>query len=215
MEMQSSPIRWFDVRPADLKDVTFEQLSARFRGEVVAALVTHLESLNGAVIILLAPVGSVFCYPVMSEELYFHRDNRIDWGANADRNRAYAQELRRAKIKKADPQARLFGNFDRECGSRGRSVPSLSADMGYLESYRLRSFGFDKSYEVAVRHYLERVFDQLGHWAFVPFPESERVTDFEWKQNSFDYWLLTGQPQSMAFLSDSDAQSANNSRFRD
>ncbi|MDQ1314312.1 MAG: hypothetical protein QG662_421 [Pseudomonadota bacterium] len=202
MENFSSSIRWFELQPKDLKGLSFEVLTERFRWEGIAGLVIHLESLNGVVINLLSPVGSVLQSPTHFGDLFLdlfpNGNNRIDWASNPDRGRAYAQELRRAKIRKADPQARnLFGHFDDVCGSRARSVPSLSTSVGYLEYYRLFSCGFDKIHEPAIRNYLEKLFSQLGHWAFVSFPESQKVTDLEWGKVHFDFLLLSGMPHTI------------------
>ncbi|MFA7239698.1 MAG: YwqG family protein [Sulfuricellaceae bacterium] len=191
---QNSTVHWFDIQPSDLKGKNFEELTEQYRSDRVAVLVTHLESLDGTVFILLSPIGFAFtwslpCYSTRS--LHWHGTHDFNWGKNPERKRAYARELRRAGIRKIDPQASLFGNFDRECGRQSGGVPSLSANPRYLEFYRLESYGFERAYEPAVRRYIERMFEQLGQWAFEPFPEGVPIETLPSGHSCFDSLLMT------------------------
>lgn len=192
METFSTSIHWFDIRPSDLKEKSFEDLSEQYRSDQVAGLVTHLESLGGTVIILLSPIGFAFTQRstdfVLATHGYY---TPFDWGNDPELVRAYAKELRKAGIRKADPQARLFGNFNNKFGWQSGGIPSLSVSKRYLESYRLDSYGFERRYEPQIQHHFERMFDQLGQWAFEPFPEVLPIEELSPRHESFDHYLMT------------------------
>lgn len=191
METNNATIRWFEIQPSDLKGRSFEDLSEQYRSGRVAGLITHLESLDGTVIILLPPFGMVFTWGTTCGSFASHGYCApFDWGDNPVRNQAYSNELRRAKIRKTDPQARLFGNFNNKYGRQSGGISSLSIGSPYLEIFRVESYGFERRYESSARNYFERLFEQLGQWSFTLFPEGVRIEDYSPKNYSFDFWLM-------------------------
>lgn len=189
--MQQNPcdVRWIDVAPEDLGVHTFESLSAKYRSSTVVALTTRLGLLDGVVINLLSPLGSVFCAPSLSSG-FMRQGFGCGFEFSRDRQRLYASELRRASVRMASAQARLFGNFNDVYGKRARAVPSLSCEMPYLENSRILTRGFNSQDAAAVRIYVDRYFAQLGHQVCIEFPEGQRVNNFLPGRYSFDFWLM-------------------------
>jgi hypothetical protein len=176
-------MEWLEIEPSDLKGITYEELSARYRKEHIVVLTMSLPTLSSTVVILLSPIGSVFCAPFLWEELWFH-----DIDDNDENRKAYMRILRKAGLKKADPQAELFGQFSRSFNDK-KQMPSLSVSARYLEDYRVQPYAFQDKYKESVFQYIERLYSQLGRWALVSQPEDATWNDEIYE--TLDYFIMT------------------------
>lgn len=171
---------WVEVSAQDLAGQTFESLTAQYRGEKPVGLLTPLQNLNGYTVLnIFAPLHAAFwaapgysgflrkCYEALNH-LY---DDQV--GRNL-----FMKDLRQAKIRKADPQIRLFNQYAEIFQVSGKSVPSLSGDaMKYSEAWRFKSVGFANKHRNHVIEYLEQELSEFGKYSFFRIDESILLAD--------------------------------------
>src|SRR4051812_1962342 len=110
---KSAHWRFVEVDAKDLAGHTFESLTASYRGNKPVALFTDLAHLQGYTVLnVFAPLHAAFwaagayagCWRLCGDSLG-------ELNGNADARDHFMKDLRAAKVRKNDPQIRLFDAF--------------------------------------------------------------------------------------------------------
>jgi hypothetical protein len=167
-----------EVEAKDLAGQTFESLTAMYRGDKPLVLITDLMHLKGYTVLnVFAPIHASF-WSAPGESRRACSDSVAHLFGSATARELFMKDLRHAKIRKTDPQLRLFHAYAQRLKVAGGSVPNLGEGrLNYSEGWRFASIGVPTQLKQAALALLEREVCEFGKHAFFRIDESVRLTD--------------------------------------
>jgi hypothetical protein len=169
-----------EVEAKDLTGQTFESLTALYRGDKPLVLITDLVYLKGYTVLnVFAPVHAAFLSaPAYEGSLRACNDATVHLFGLDGARELFMKDLRLAKIRKADPQLRLFDAYAQRLRVASGSVPNLGEGrLNYSEEWRFASVGVPTRLKQAALALLEREVGEFGKHAFFRIDESVRLAD--------------------------------------
>jgi hypothetical protein len=169
-----------EVDVTDFAGATFESLTEKYRGHKPLVLTTDMVNLKGYTVLnIFAPLHAAFwSAPSFNGSLGACRDSVVHlFGSDAARD-LFMKDMRLAKIRKTDPQLRLFHAYADILKISGRGVPNLGEGrLNYSEKWRFASVGVPTQLKQAALALLEREVAEFGKYAFFRIDESVHLTD--------------------------------------